>query len=141
MENATKALMIAAAILVAIIIISLGLAVVNKGRESVSNADLSEAELAAFNSKFTGYEGTNKSTADVNALFTTVFSHNQTEGEGNTVTVKDGEGDDAETLLDADYKKIPKKTGSDRYTVECKYENGLVSTIIVKSNSDADDGE
>ena len=45
MENATKALLIAAAILVAIIIISLGLAVVRQGQEAISSADMSEAEM------------------------------------------------------------------------------------------------
>ena len=53
MENATKALLIAAAVLIAIILISLGLAVVRQGQEAVQDADLSEAEATQFNSKFT----------------------------------------------------------------------------------------
>ena len=43
MENATKALMIAAAVIVAILIISLGIGIFNMASEQVDNAgDLSE---------------------------------------------------------------------------------------------------
>ena len=79
MENATKALLIAAAVLVAIIIISLTLAIVRQGTESINNADLSEAEQAQFNQKFTVYEGSNVSVSEVNALLSTVLNHNQNE--------------------------------------------------------------
>ena len=42
MENATKALLIAAAILVAILIISLGLVVYNMAAETVQNVNMSD---------------------------------------------------------------------------------------------------
>ena len=52
MENATKALLIAAAVLVAILIISLGLVVYNMAAETVNNsANLSEYEIQSFNEK------------------------------------------------------------------------------------------
>ena len=57
MENATKALLIAAAVLVAIIIISLTLVIVRQGQEAVAGADMSEAEVAQFNSKFNTWHG------------------------------------------------------------------------------------
>ena len=60
MENATKALLIAAAVLVAILIISLGLVVYNMAAESVNNnSSLSAQEIQAFNDQFTQYEGDN----------------------------------------------------------------------------------
>ena len=51
MENATKALLIAAAVLVAIIIISLGVAIVSSAKGQVDQAStaLSGAEIDAFN--------------------------------------------------------------------------------------------
>jgi len=49
MENATKALLIAAAVLVAIIIISITLVIVNQGQEAVKGTDLSEMEASKFN--------------------------------------------------------------------------------------------
>ena len=79
MENATKALLIAAAVLIAILIISLTLVIYRQGANAVSSADLSEAEAAEFNGKFTVFSGSNVPTAKVNALLETVFSHNKKE--------------------------------------------------------------
>lgn len=131
MENATKALLIAAAILVAIIIISLGLAVVRQGQEAITGADMSEAELEAFNSKFKSYEGTNVSTADVNALLSAVLTHNQTETKNatnRTITVTCDNGGAVGT------DSITRVSGSDRYTVTCTFTDGLVTAITITAN-------
>ena len=45
MENATKALLIAAAVLVAILIISLGLVVYNMAAETIGSVNLSQQEI------------------------------------------------------------------------------------------------
>ena len=85
MENATKALMIAAAVIVAILIISLGIGIFNMASEQVDNAgDLSEYKIKLHNDKFAKYEGDNVSGADVNALLTTVFNHNIAQPDNNT---------------------------------------------------------
>ena len=56
MENAVKALLIAAAVLIAILIISLGLVVYNRASETVNSAgDLSEYQIQQFNEKFLKY--------------------------------------------------------------------------------------
>ena len=132
MENATKALLIAAAILIAIIIISLGIAVVTKGQESVNNIDLSDAEAAAFNAKFKAYEGANVSTSDVNAMVSAVISHNQNNPD-NKITITDSTENTALDLVgdNAAYTGFTKLTGAKRYTVKCTYTNGLISTIEV----------
>lgn len=85
MENATKALLIAAAVLVAILIISLGLVVYNKAAETVNNSgDLSEYEIQQFNQKFQKYEGDNVSGTEVNAMLQTVFNHNLAQADEST---------------------------------------------------------
>lgn len=76
MENATKALLIAAAVLIAILIISLGLAVYNKASTATDSADLSGAEIQAQNEKFLKYNGNKKRGSEVNALLQTVLSNN-----------------------------------------------------------------
>ena len=81
MENATKALLIAAGVLVAILIISLGIGIFNMSSEQVGNADLTEYEIKAFNDKFLKYEGTSKSASEVNAMLKTVFDHNLDEDD------------------------------------------------------------
>lgn len=77
MENASKALIIAGAILLAIVIISLGLIVVNNVRETTDNTNLTEQEIQSFNAKFIPYEGNNVSGSRVNTLIQQVISTNQ----------------------------------------------------------------
>ena len=130
MENATKALLIAAAVLIAIILISLGLAVVRQGQEAVINADLSEAEATAFNNKFTVYEGTNVATSRVNAMLNAVFAHNSQEiAQGTTNYVSVG----GQVTLDKSSNTVDKLQGNAYYKVTCEYSNGsLVSNIKVE---------
>ena len=58
MENASKALIIAGAILLAILLISLGIMIYNQAQNTVNNSGMSEAELSSYNNKFLKYEGT-----------------------------------------------------------------------------------
>ena len=129
MENATKALLIAAAILVAVIIISIGLAVVRQGQEAVGRADLSEAEMEAFNAKFKPFEGKNVSTATVNALLNTVFSHNQATTDGNYVYVVD---ENSSVILSSDASANTKLSGSSTHEVTLTYTKGIVTCITIK---------
>ena len=76
MENASKALIIAGAILLSILIITLGLIVYNQAREAVKNVNLSEQEIEVFNQKFSSYEGNNVSGTQVNNLIQAVSSSN-----------------------------------------------------------------
>ena len=52
MENASKALIIAGAILLAILIISLGIMIYNQASGVVNNNAMSEVEIQSFNQKF-----------------------------------------------------------------------------------------
>ena len=79
MENATKALLIAAAVLVAILIISLGLVVYNQASETVQSVNMSGQEVQAFNDQFLKYDGNGKRGTEVNALLTTVLNNNMSE--------------------------------------------------------------
>ena len=76
MENASKALIIAGAILLAIVIISLGLVVVNNTRGTADSANLNEQEIQTFNAKFTPYEGVNISGTRVKTLLQAVRASN-----------------------------------------------------------------
>lgn len=85
MENATKALLIAAAVLVAILIISLGLVVYNMAAETVNGQNLSQQEVQAQNDKFVRYDGSNKRGSEVNAMLKTVLQSNlDTQATGKT---------------------------------------------------------
>ena len=57
MENATKALLIAAAVLIVIIIISLGVYVVGMGNDQMQQGEqaLSDLEVNSFNNTYANY--------------------------------------------------------------------------------------
>ena len=81
MENASKALIIAGAILVAILLISVGIIVMNSINKPL-NAATSEASSQAaqmYNSKFVNYAGNNKTVAEVRSLLTLIQSNNGTD--------------------------------------------------------------
>lgn len=56
MENASKALIIAGAILLAILLITLGIFVFTQAQDTLGSINLSEQEVLAFNNKFLAYE-------------------------------------------------------------------------------------
>ena len=134
MENATKALLIAAAVLVAILIISLGLVVYNMAAETVNNsANLSQQEIQTFNEQFTQYQGDNVRGSNVNALLKTALNNNITKKqEGKTAMVVVFEGG-AVTLGDTSITK--RADPSKMYKVEVKQdgEGGLVHTISISA--------
>ena len=76
MENATKALLIAAAVLVAILIISLGIVVYQMASETIDGVNFSGQEVTAFNDKFMQYQGDHVRGSEVNALLKTVLQSN-----------------------------------------------------------------
>ena len=84
MENATKALLIAASVLIVILLISLGVGVFNTAQEQMGEADLSEYEIQKHNDKFNKYIGENQTGAEVNALLKTVFNHNNAQADSTT---------------------------------------------------------
>ena len=77
MENATKVLIIAGAILVSIIVISLGVMIVNGATDVINSsvAGMSDYDKDMFNSKYMSYEG-NQMGSSVRALIESVISNN-----------------------------------------------------------------
>ncbi len=136
MENATKALLIAAAVLVAILIISLGLVVYNMAAETVNSQNLSQQEVQAQNEKFARYDGTNKRGSEVNAMLKTVLQSNMdlsaTNKSDGFVTVK---GESSTILLAPSATAITKRADTSKmYDITVNYDSksGLVNTITVK---------
>ena len=88
MENASKALIIAGAILLSILLISLGIMIFTQAQDVVSGSGMTEAQITSFNSKFTKYEGNQKGTM-VKQLIQEVLATNSgsTTNDGISVTV------------------------------------------------------
>ena len=86
MENASKALIIAGAILLAILIIGLGIFIYRQAANTVSDTGMDQLSIQQFNGQFENYIKTNVSASNVRALLDTVSSNNATSD--TKVTVK-----------------------------------------------------
>ena len=74
MENATKGLLLAAAILIAIILIAVPLRILTSTKRVAEEVGESTVDLetSVYNSQFTKYAGNKKSASDVRALLSTI---------------------------------------------------------------------
>ena len=138
MENASKALIIAGAILLAILIISLGIFIFNQASEVTKSNNLSDVEILNFNEKFTSFEGTNVRGSEVNSLLTRVVQNNVANQEDASkqvainVTASNWQG----TKPSANSKPVQSTTKAQTgktYEVSCATDSktGLVSTITI----------
>ena len=78
MDNAVKALIIAGAVLIAILLISVGIMVFNASSDPINQATNSSEQQAVrmFNEAFTGYLGTDISAQAAKSLITQIISSN-----------------------------------------------------------------
>ncbi|MCI8460818.1 MAG: hypothetical protein HFE81_05425 [Bacilli bacterium] len=134
MENASKALIIAGAILLAILLITLGIVVYLQAQDTIDSVNMSEQEIMAFNNKFTPYEGDNVRGSQVNALIEAVVSNNQsaadngdTATKGITVNGTAGVSIDPKTTSGT-VKRVPSGTF---YKVTITRSKSLVSSIAI----------
>jgi len=84
MENASKALIIAGAILISILIIGLGVFIYQQAATTVSNANLNSQEAMAHNGQFQSYIGNTESQSDVKQLMNTITANNVTGTTADT---------------------------------------------------------
>ncbi len=93
MENASKALIIAGAILLAILIIALGVFIFQRAQSATSDlGGIDETKLQSVNQKFENYEGT-KSGSDVRALVDLIRTNNNQYSDpslAREITLYDG---------------------------------------------------
>ncbi len=117
MENASKALIIAGAILLSILLISLGIMVYNNAKGTVNDANLDAETAQAFNTKFTQY-GNKIGGSVANSLLDTVISSNAKSG--HTVQIN---GAAAESTARFDKAKT--------YKVTYETSDGYVNNILI----------
>lgn len=137
MENASKALIIAGAILLSILLISLGILIFSQAQDTIGSINMNEQEVMAFNNKFTPYEGESIRGSQVNALAQAVITNNQSvadKGESTTKGIEmKGEGIDIKKEdTSGSVKKLPSGT---LYKVTFEYKNSLVNKITVEKKA------
>ena len=87
MENASKALIIAGAILIAILIIGLGVFIFNQAANTFDNNQFDQLAVQQFNAQFEPYEG-NQMGSEVRQLLQKVISNNYTYSDDESMQVK-----------------------------------------------------
>ena len=127
MENASKALIIAGAILVAILLIGIGVGLINAANSTIGGAtdQMDEQAIKIFNAKFESYAGSQKG-SNVKALMSSVITANAnaTNSGRSTITVKWGSVTNAATIMNT---IIASKT----YTVAFTYTNGYITAVTI----------
>ena len=130
MENASKALIIAGAILLSILIITLGILIFQQAQDTINSVDMSDAEKTAFNNKFLPYEGENVRGSQVNALAQAVLTNNQSAKDNGESATKGVTVSGAITIA-ADgstttFTRVPSGT---MYKVTFTYKDSMVNSI------------
>lgn len=132
MENASKALIIAGAILLSIFLISLGIMIFNTAQDTTKNSGMTQAQVSAFNNKFSKYEGTIKG-SEVRSLIQEVVASNGDDNNKNA---------SRQITINKDSKAIVSGTTADSsgilttksYTVKITEYNddGTIKTMEIK---------
>lgn len=87
MENASKALIIAGAILLSILIIGLGMFIYNKAADAMDGIGIDEQKVKSYNSSFENYEGLQSGT-NARTLCDTIRAHNNSHQDDETLNIK-----------------------------------------------------
>ena len=87
MENASKALIIAGAILLSILIIGLGMMIFNQAKDAIGNTGMDQQKITTYNAEFEAYVGPNVSGTRVRSLCDLVRNHNITYQDDESMIV------------------------------------------------------
>ena len=87
MENASKALIIAGAILVSILIIGLGMYLYTTASGVFDSNQLKEQQARTYNDQFEKYFGSKVTGSNVRALYDAVRNHNITNQSDTSLTI------------------------------------------------------
>lgn len=142
MENASKALLIAGAVLIVIVLISVGMLIVNQASSVTDQAaDLTTGQAVdTFNTQFQNYAGVQKGSS-IKSLLSSISTSNATNENTSkhliTVTIVDGTTTTAALAATSNSTEITKKVSeivnSAKYKVEltAKDTEGYINAITI----------
>ena len=139
MENASKALIIAGAILLAILIIGLGIFIYRQAANTVSDTGMDQLAIQQFNAQFTQYDSKTVSGGSARALYDTVVNNNNTDTEKRFVSLnlKTADGTKNIVLADTDASKVDesksdiKASAKYKVKIEPDTKTGLTNKITI----------
>ena len=139
MENASKALIIAGAILISIVLIGIGVLIVNstQGITDEVGSQFSTQEKQAFNRQFESYESNSQTAGNVRSLLSAVISSNSTNvGNGNKIVSVTCPGGSTNTNTSANISGSRSALDNNKkYKVVLTYNTaGLVSLVTITQN-------
>ena len=134
MENASKALIIAGAILLAILIIGLGIFIYRQAANTVSDTGMDQLAIQQFNGQFENYIKDNVSGATVKSLIQLVKTNNAVEDSSKTITLNYETGLNESGINSVEKYDVSVKnaSGNDGYV------NGVIKNILIKINLSID---
>ncbi len=149
MENASKALIIAGSILLAVLIIAMGVTIFNKARGAASTENLDAAEINMFNQKFdkyiTGNSGSGIMGSQVKTLLSSAISNANTNQDepsklpaielvgGTTISGGQAAETDLQNYINAISSMRNDIISKSNYKVVADYgTSGLITKIIIE---------
>lgn len=135
MENASKALLIAGAILIVILLIALGMMVYRGAQGSINKAigAMSSTEKDIHNAQFEPYIGKNISGSNVRTLLSKVTTNNSNDSNVK-VTVKSSKtefGASLNTTEPSGMMGNVNTSASTTYTVKATYTDGVITELNI----------
>ena len=136
MENASKALIIAGAILLSILLISLGIMIFNQAQTVVNGSGMTQAEVSSFNNQFLKYEGSKKG-SEVKSLIQEVnINNSQDEALAKQIELEGVDSSNSSSSGDSTSKTYKTKailnTQTYTVTVEEYGADGRITKISIK---------
>ena len=137
MENASKALIIAGAILLAILIIGLGIFIYRQAANTVSDTGMDQLAIKQFNGQFENYIKDNVSGTTVKSLIQLVKTNNAVEDSSKTITLNYETGLNESGINSVEKYDVSVKnaSGNDGYV------NGVIKNILIKKHVEKKSGE
>jgi len=133
MDNASKALIIAGAVLIAVMLVSLGVLIYNQANQIVQDnaTQMQGLSVSGFNNLFSAYYGNNKPSATVRSLLEQVNATNRTS-EDHQVEVVDSCAGDVGGDADGSYTWTPSKNANYKISGTDFDNNGYVTEITIE---------
>jgi len=140
MENASKALIIAGAILISILLISVAIMVISstQGTQDQMAQQMDATEKSSFNAQFTNFSGTGRTSTQVKMLFEKVTASNASNANKVKMTVSSTATASTTQATAADIANL---SNSSRYKIVVEDKgvaSGTSSAVTVDTTKTAD---
>ena len=130
MENASKALIIAGAILLSILLISLGIMIMSQGQAAVEGSGMDKTQINTFNSDLQKYEG-NKKGSLIRSMMNDLMALNNDDNNENQVAIKQADSV-SHAITGFDDSKTSWINNTTTYKVTFGYDgSGRINTVYI----------